>query len=242
MTGMKSTVRIRDNSLKLTSTFEGGAHAVSGNFDGQVMSFGPLQWNLGQKTLQPLLKRIVELDENQARILLTPEIVEAIKNGTVESFVRQFVLDPKNPANLYPVWKNRFIRLAASPLAKEVFRQFAEPYFKKAESACELLGFVTERAFALCFDIAVQNGGVRRDHLREYRKRLTSQHNVEWEKLKLLAQVVSDLANPRWKRDVLSRKLSIALGGTFQSGMEVHGRRFDVKKDFDIHYEKGWKE
>ena len=50
--------------LALTGAFEtaagfpGGFSHVAGNFDGQGISFGALQWNLGQGTLQPLLAQM----------------------------------------------------------------------------------------------------------------------------------------------------------------------------------------
>ena len=48
--------------LALTGTFETSSasplcfSSLSGDFDGQGISFGALQWNLGRGTLQPLLK------------------------------------------------------------------------------------------------------------------------------------------------------------------------------------------
>ncbi|HEY4744406.1 MAG TPA: peptidoglycan-binding domain-containing protein, partial [Desulfuromonadaceae bacterium] len=50
--------------LALTGSFETGAAipdcfaGLSGDFDGQGISFGVLQWNFGQGSLQPLLKRM----------------------------------------------------------------------------------------------------------------------------------------------------------------------------------------
>lgn len=59
-------------SLALTGAFETGAGipdcfaGLSGDFDDQGLSFGVLQWNLGQGSLQPLLKR---MDETHSEIL-----------------------------------------------------------------------------------------------------------------------------------------------------------------------------
>ncbi len=60
-------------TLALTGTFETSAHppdcfaCVAGDFDGQGMSFGALQWNLGQGTLQPLLR---EMDRQHHDVVL----------------------------------------------------------------------------------------------------------------------------------------------------------------------------
>ncbi len=53
----------------------------------------------------------------------------------------------------------------------------------------------------------------------------------EWERLKLLAHVVADLANARWRANVLARKLAIALG----RGV-VHQRAYVMREDFGIRY------
>lgn len=51
--------------LALTGSFETGQlapgcfAAIAGNFDGQGISFGALQWNFGQETLQALLKEML---------------------------------------------------------------------------------------------------------------------------------------------------------------------------------------
>src|SRR3979490_1801581 len=42
---------------------------LCGDFDGQGISFGVLQWNIGQGSLQPLLRKIIKAE---------PEIVESI--------------------------------------------------------------------------------------------------------------------------------------------------------------------
>lgn len=50
---------IEEISLKIAAliySFEGSSYTkLSGNFDGQGISYGLLQWNFGQGTLQPLL-------------------------------------------------------------------------------------------------------------------------------------------------------------------------------------------
>jgi len=58
---------IDDDELKVlvnvTGTFESSGDpyvAVSGNFDGQGISCGVLQWNIGQGSLQPLVKAVGE--------------------------------------------------------------------------------------------------------------------------------------------------------------------------------------
>lgn len=53
----------RDVLVEITGTFENSANpyeGVSGDFDGQGVSCGVLQWNIGQNSLQPLVKAVGE--------------------------------------------------------------------------------------------------------------------------------------------------------------------------------------
>lgn len=229
----KAKPSVREAAFRLTATFEGGWDAVAGDFDGHILSYGPLQWNLGQGTLRPVLLLI---PEPTLRAYLGKEFVEALKAGNqaLVSFVRQNVLQH---GAVLPEWRVRLRTLANTPEARLAFLKGAEPYFGRAESLLGKTGWETERAYALAFDTAVQNGAPRNDHLREYAKRLGAAGSPpeEWKRLKIWASVVADLANPRWRQDVLARKLTIAVG----RGV-VHGRRVDLEKDYNISYERKW--
>lgn len=231
------TEDLKCKCLTLTSTFEGGWNAVAGNFDGQGLSFGPLQWNLGQGTLQPLLRDMAD-GGLELKHCCGEAFQQACLHGNIETFIQTHCL--QDNGGVKPEWDRKLRALAVTRTARTLFVRAAEMYFRKAELACKTLGFSSERAFALCFDIAVQNGGVRKKHLQLYHARLSPQLTEEWQKLKLLAQVVADCASPRWRQDVLSRKLALALGGTEISGKRVHGHEFDLEQDFDIRYQRSW--
>lgn len=218
--------------LKLTGSFEGGG--LAGDFDGQILSFGPLQWNLGQGTLQPLLRRALELDPRGFREAMATGFVMALRTDeALESFVRGHVLSYGRPRL---EWRRRFARLAALPACERACAEAAKPYLERAERDATRLGFRTERGLALCFDVAVQNGGVRAEHERRYRARGGHVLPMEWARLKAMAHAVADSANPQWRDDVLSRKLTCALGrGT------VHGRAYDLEQDFGLSYARAWR-
>src|SRR3989454_8043846 len=61
---------------------------LSGDFDGQGISFGVLQWNLGQGSLQPLLRKIIKAE---------PEMVESIFAQNYEEL--DSVLAARNQSN-----------------------------------------------------------------------------------------------------------------------------------------------
>jgi hypothetical protein len=60
---MSRLQEVKAKALTITSFFEGW---LAGNFDGQGMSYGYLQWNFGSGTLQPLFLRLFnEFPEGQ---------------------------------------------------------------------------------------------------------------------------------------------------------------------------------
>jgi len=214
---------------KMIEAFEGGW--LAGNFDGQIISWGPFQWNLGQGTLQPLMKRIVALDPLTVQRHLGADIMPAIKTDHLVQFAKQQILTPSG--NARTDWQKRFARLAQEPVTQRVFAEFMTPYLRAGERVCTELDFHTERAYALGVDVAVQNGGPRKDHFDLYRQRLGdgSEFPDEWMRLKLFAAAVADRALARWRDDVYARKSTIALGrGT------VHKRAYVMHEDFGIRY------
>ena len=228
---------LKEKVLKLASLFEvsGDWGRVAGNFDGQFISYGPLQWNVGQGTLRTvLLKAGQETIEKYLGKDFWKALVES--NNSLKKYVVANILDTSGKVK--DEWIKKFRDLANTENMKNAFIVGAEPYFENARKLCVALGFSSERAYALCFDIAVQNGAPRKDHINEFFNRLKkspNEYKQEWEKLKLLAIVVADKANPRWRQNVFSRKLGIAVGRGF-----ANGHRFDLEKDFDISYTRPW--
>lgn len=228
----KARPEIRERALQLTSSFEGGWAAVAGDFDGQILSWGPLQWNLGQGTLYHVLR---DIPQEVLQKYLGSGFVNALNSGldALRAYVRANLLSGKN---LKPEARQDLVALATAEEARRAFLNGAVPYFLRAEKLLSITGWETARAYALAFDTAVQNGAPRRDHLKEYGRRLreAGRDLQEWEKLKVWAKTVADLANPRWREDVLSRKLTIALG----KGM-VHGRYYNLE-DYGLYYWERW--
>lgn len=223
--------------LSLIADNEGGWDAVAGNHDGQLLSFGCLQWNVGQGTLQPLLASIAP--EVLSAVLGAPFAQACGSQASLEAFVRGQVLSGKT---VKPEYVRALKTLAQTTECRNACSAHADKYIFIAWQYCKRLGFTSERALALCFDIAVQNagGGIRQDHLRAYASFGGKVGNDEWVNLKALAHGVASCALSRWRLDVLSRKLAIALGGTAKSGMLVHGRSFDLERDYGIRYHKAF--
>lgn len=228
------TDTVVDKGLRLVAAFEGGGDgALAGDFDGQVLSWGPLQWNLGRGTLQPLLRRIYELNPDHMEDAVGRTFTTAMR-GDLIAFARTHILD----GNLRPhkAWSAAFRKLADLPEARQAFREHAEWYVKRATFDATRLRLVSERGWVLMLDTAVQNGGLRvHDHLPSYWSLLQPDDIEEWQHLKALAKAISAHSLERWRSDVLSRKLTIAV----REGI-VHGRRYDIYRDFRISHTVDW--
>jgi hypothetical protein len=230
--------------IRLTGAFEGGW--LAGDFDGQIISWGALQWNLGQGTLQGVLRRIYQLDPVGTQLAMGTSYCAALKTDQdLERFARAEILNGgKEPGKS---WSEKFSKLSRLEAAAQAMAEAAQPYLNGAEKLAKACRIDSERGLALCFDIATQNGAPRNTHIFEYKRDLEEfkvKYHVkrrwyeilEWQRLKVLAVAVADLANPRWRQDVLDRKLTVALG----KGV-VHGQNYDIEKDFGISYFRLWR-
>ena len=226
--------------LALTGSFETGAPppdcfaGITGDFDGQAISFGALQWNIGQGSLQPL---ILEMDEKH------PEIIEGIFGEHCGEF-REIFNAPKeqqmewgrsiqdsNRFVLREPWRGFFKSLGRRKEFQDIQVKAADRLFDAAKDLANEYGLKSDRAVALMFDIKVQNGSiysyVKEQILRDFDH--LSDDTGEEKRLEIIANRRAEASNPRWVEDVRRRKLTIARGkGT------VHGMYYDLKEDYGI--------
>ncbi|HEX2864486.1 MAG TPA: hypothetical protein VHN99_07945 [Deinococcales bacterium] len=212
--------------MAMIARHEGGWDALAGDFDGQGLSFGPLQWNLGQGTLVPVLRNAINRDPAGVAAIMGQAFIGACRStGTLAAHLKAGKGPPAS------AWK----RLAALPAMRQAFQDGAAPYLTRANAACNHLALWSERAAALCLDICVQQGDVRADIRAEYKRLGGPRLPEEWQRLKALAVAAANSANPRWREDVLARKLTCALGAGI-----VHGRDEILDRDFGLVYTRTW--
>ena len=223
--------------LALTGSFETAAPVpecfagLSGDFDGQGISMGVCQWNLGQGSLQPLL---LDLDAKHRPVIKSifgdryPELMKVLAQPRDEqlAWARQNQT-PKH--QLFEPWRGYFRALGRAPEFQAIQERAAAGLYQTAVKECQAFAVTSERAVALLFDIYVQNGGfkaVTRATITGALARLPS--GGGWQvrevaRLKTIANLRADASLPQWRDDVRSRKVCIAEGGGL-----VHGRRFDL--------------
>jgi hypothetical protein len=230
--------------LALTGSFETGAGipdcfaGLSGDFDGQGISFGVCQWNFGQGSLQPLLKRMCADYPEMASTVFhdnLDQLTTALNAAKSDQMIfARSIQDPIRKTVNEP-WRGIFKTLGRSDEFQRIEADAANALYKGARQLCADYGLWSERAAALMFDIKVQNGSINstvQSLITADFQALPSDLSVEdreVEMLKIVANRRAEAANAKWVEDVRTRKLCIANGGG-----TVHGIQYDLDGQFGI--------
>jgi hypothetical protein len=230
--------------LALTGTFETSAMApecyagLAGDFDGQGISFGVLQWNLGQGTLQPLLTEMLSshpevmqrlFQENLdvlKKMLASPRADQLAWARSIQDPVRHRVSAP---------WNGLLKALGHTPEFQAIQVEHAAGMHTAASQLCRHFGVTSERALALMFDIRVQNGSIgaaTEALIRADFAEIPASADppvAEVARLQSIANRRAEASSRAFVEDVRVRKLTIANG----SGT-VHGVAFDLEHQFGI--------
>ena len=228
--------------LALTAGFETGTTppecfaGLAGDFDGQAMSFGVLQWNLGQGTLQPMLKQVNTI---------APDVVRGCMGDGYAEFVdflgmgkdQQMAWARSKQANKkwQDPWRSRFKALGRTAQMQQIQVDGANARYKQGLALVQQYGLWSERAAALMFDVVVQNGSIK-DATRQLIQgdfaglgASLSAADREVAKMRIVANRRAEAASSKFVEDVRSRKLTIANGAG-----SVHGDKYDLEKTYGI--------
>jgi hypothetical protein len=230
--------------LALTGAIETGAAipdcfaGLSGDFDGQGMSFGVLQWNLGRESLQPLLREMLSKNPKLTKEIFIDHFAEfqaMLESSRDEqlAWVRS-AQDLKRFAVNEP-WRGLFKTLGRTEEFQAIQLKYSDKLFQNALALCRTYRLKSERAVALMFDIKVQNGGIGelvRSQIENEVAKLpkdTDWNAEEVGRMQIIANRRAEAAKAEWVEDVRARKLMIANG----SG-RVHGNNFDLQDQYGI--------
>jgi Putative peptidoglycan binding domain len=234
---------IADRCLALTGSFETDSPppecfaGLTGDFDGQGISLGACQWNLGQGSLQPLLQ---EMDRDHA------DIVTDLFHSYADEFRRMLEATreaqlswAQSVQNAHHViaepWLGLLKALARRPEFQAIETAHAGRLLQTARTLCADYSVHSERALALMFDIAVQNGSIdnliRAQIERDFAALNHAQpaDTLEVARLEIVANRRAAASRPAYVNDVRNRKLTIANG----HGV-VHGRHYDLAGQYGI--------
>ena len=227
--------------LALTGSFETGKQppdcfcGITGDFDGQGISFGVLQWNIGQSSLQVLLKDVFEQHPAVCRDIFHEnfDTVLALGSAPVNQQL-EFARSIQNRSVVQEPWMGMLKTLGRTPEFQNVQVEHARKKYDTAVQLCAEYQLQSERATALMFDIVTQNGSVgpiiKAQILADYESiPAGSSESIETARMRIVANRRSAAARPEFVDDVRVRKLTIAEGkGT------VHGIYYDLEETFGI--------
>ena len=223
--------------LALTGTFETSCGipdcfaGISGDFDGQGISFGVLQWNIGQQSLQPLLAQMIG-DHPQVCQSIFHEHLDTIRTLGGESAEEQlkFACSIQTPkGDVVEPWRGMLVSLGRTNEFQAIQASHASKLLDNSIALCGAYGLRSERAVALMFDIQTQNGSikplVKTQILADFKQVTASApDDVEVARMRIIANRVAASARAQFVDDVRVRKLTIAEGkGT------VHGIPYDLE-------------
>jgi peptidoglycan hydrolase-like protein with peptidoglycan-binding domain len=237
--------------LTLTGSFETGKGPpdcfadVVGDFDGQGISFGVLQWNFGQGSLQRLL-RDVEAHDGAALPAAfgehwdeLRELLEGDENGDRESLMAWTRSIQDRRFRLHEPWGGMFRALGRSDAGQAAEVRQADARFERAGVMRQRYGLWSERAQALMFEITVQNGSipppVQAQILSDFDALPPAlpAEELEVSRMRIVANRRAEAANARWVEDVRARKLCCANGAG-----RVHGQDYDLADQYGIRLQR----
>lgn len=242
-------------ALRVTNLFEtGGTRAlgfdrVTGNFDGQGISFGVLQWNIGTGSLQPLLLTYRSRQPSRfaaifgADAVAFGELLRTRKGETTRQAVARQLAWARTVADrrtVHAPWLERFRRLGREPAFQAIQLEAIRGRLAKAWKYMRQLGLSSERALVLMFDLVTQQGGAWLDARGTNRRarlsaaiaaktRSLGRALTEREKLEQIARTVAATTGTRFRDRVLQRKMAIVDGTT-----RVRGLRAGLDATFGI--------
>lgn len=229
--------------LELTATIETGYKAprcytcVAGNFDRQGISYGALQWNLGQRSLQPLFHTYETRHPNGLDEVFddyAPVLREVLQKPLEEQLAWAVSIQTAKYRVMEP-WVGFFEALGMRKEFQDIQIEFAAARYKKALGYCRTYQVNSERAVAMMFDIVTQNGSIgkttREQIFQHFAETAFSEDPSvkEVQQLEIIARLRAQASAKRWQSDVLSRKLTIARG----EGV-IHGEYFDLETIYGI--------
>ena len=221
---------LKQRCLQITAEFEGkGFTKAVGNFDGAGITWGIIGFTLSNGELGAVLNEIRSRHPavfSAAFGELEAKIVEVLNSSHAAqiNFANSISLG-SSKMRILDVWAKAFERLGSDPSVQAIQLQRTENFFEIAERDRQRFNVQNELGLALCFDIAVQNGGIDSTERARIRAKIDQNHPTTQQDLRIIiANVVAENSRPQFIEDVRRRKMTIATAeGT------VHGSRFAVK-------------
>jgi hypothetical protein len=229
--------------LALTGSIETGAAppecfaGLTGDFDGEGISFGAIQFALGTGSLGDFLLALDARSPDAIEAVFhdnAPVLRAMLKSSTDDQLAWARSIQHAARHQLDEPWQGMFKALGRRPECQNLQVEFAQRRFSSARGLCAEYGLWSERAVALMFDVMVQNGSIGplvQAQIQQDFAALSGldREALEVERLRIVARRRAAVCKPQWIADVLARKTAIAEG----KGL-IHGRMYDLDADYAI--------
>ena len=214
----------QDRSLQLTASFEGHGFSLAvGNFDGAFLTWGIIGFTLKHGEVSSIVQAVNAAFPNRVTDAFGASTNELLTVMQASKDDQETWADAHTLPNglLAQPWRDMFATFGSFPeVQQEQIKHVQSDYMNPAIKTAKGLGFKSELGLALCFDIHVQNGGIKKAAMDQIQQQ--SQGNpAEADLRKIVANAVADNALKKFQDDVRSRKLAVATG----QGM-VHGHSY----------------
>jgi len=223
----------QDIALKISTCFEGGKpmnyQALEDDaFDGQGMSFGIIQWNFGQNTLGPLLKKMLDANATAFKACFGEgtdydTLEKALKAGNKNNEMK-WARDVQNKN--HDAWESAFKNVGSNDTFNKIQRDQAVGQYHPLAGAvikelrkisASLFANIELRSYAAIFDLCVQQHGIS-NCLSEIKKRIKDEKPAsQLEAMKIVVGERARKANSQWRADCLSRRMGILTGAAYEA-------------------------
>lgn len=226
-------------AVEITSLFEtgkrGGFYGLSGNFDGQGLSFGLVNWTIGTGSLQPLLRDFARENPDRWQLAFGTDAgrFQALimrEGAAAQKEQHRFAIEQMNIVStgahgrrIWTVrqpWVGYFRRLSEDPAFQKIQVRYVRDLLATADRYCRQFRLTSEQGLAFMFDtvsshgkrwIRKKFGGVekRRVLLERALKELGVRYGAripEHEVLLAIADVLGTTSAQRWADKVRRRK------------------------------------
>jgi Putative peptidoglycan binding domain/Glycosyl hydrolase family 46 len=204
-----------ERSLQLTASFEGHGFGLAvGNFDGALLTWGIIGFTLTSNEIQEIVLAVNQAHPELVRQAFPSYADELLNLMTAPRDIQKNWADEHtvNGHALAEPWKSMFAAFGAFPeVQAEQLKQVQQDYFGPAIHTARALNFTSELGLALCFDIHVQNGGIKNTAMQQIQQQAKAGMAQEARRV-IVANAVADWANPAWADSVRRRKLTVATG------------------------------
>jgi peptidoglycan hydrolase-like protein with peptidoglycan-binding domain len=217
---------LEERCVQLTAAIEGhGYGRAVGNRDGAWLTWGIVGFTLKFGQVQQVVATIAQAAPElitRAFRQLAPQLLRLMAAPRIRQHRWANSITALD-GGLTSDWREGFARFGDLPRVQQEQRRLAhDNYFVPALKTARAFGLLTELGAALCFDIHVQNGGVKPRTRAMLQAALSaSPPRDELELRRAIAHAVADAATPRFAEDVRARKLAIATGAGRVHGIQL---------------------